>query len=381
VDLRAAQEQELVLAPEFFAVLAAEIPGCDRLDVLLKRGRHQNELTQFRYDVIIQVSGGRERPEATMLDEWPADGLEADQLRTWLAASPGGVIGFADVPNARVVQPVAAARVLGRASDAWTAGRVQAEAAASCGIDPEMFFAFAASIGGTAHVQCSLSGRPDTMDVTLASVPDAAPAFPRRLAPRRGLAACANEPLQGAFVRNLAPDLRRHLQTLLPGYMVPATFTLLGELPLGPNGKIDRAQLPSPDPGRARQGGYVAPRSDIEQRLTRLWSEVLAVPQIGVRDNFFTELGGHSLLGTQLMSRVRSAFGIDLPLSRLFAAPTVAELAVHVREALARSELDSSAALSAAPGGERSPIGAAELSAADLDLIARAMEAAGDGNP
>ena len=177
-------------------------------------------------------------------------------------------------------------------------------------------------------------------------------------------------------MRNLAPDLRRHLQALLPDYMMPATFTLLGQLPLGPHGKIDRTQLPSPDPLRARQGAYIAPRGEVEERLARLWSEVLAVPQIDRRDNFFTELGGHSLLGTQLMSRVRSAFGIDLPLSRLFSAPTIADLAVHVQAALGAG--DASAAPAAMSGGDLSPIGAAALSTADLELIARAMQSSGD---
>jgi acyl carrier protein len=180
--------------------------------------------------------------------------------------------------------------------------------------------------------------------------------------------------LQGAFVRNLAPDLRRHLQSMLPDYMVPATFTLLGQVPLGPNGKVDRARLPSPEPARARHGTYVAPRSRTEERLARLWGEVLAVPQVGMRDNFFTELGGHSLLGTQLMARVRSAFAIDLPLARLFAAPTVGELAVHVQDAVQSRER---------PGTPGEPsdddlllaVGPADLSDVDLALITRAMQA------
>ena len=86
VDLRAAQEQELVLAPEFFSAVAAEIPGCERVDVLLKRGRHHNELTRFRYDAIIHVGGGGGHPDAAVLDEWPAGGLTAGEIQARLAA-------------------------------------------------------------------------------------------------------------------------------------------------------------------------------------------------------------------------------------------------------------------------------------------------------
>jgi acyl carrier protein len=374
VGRRAAQEQELVLAPDFFAALAAEVPGIGHVDTLLKRGVHHNELTRFRYDAVIHVGDGGARPPAVWLDAWPEGGLTAEAMRARLADAPDGLVGFADVPNARVTDTTRTVRALGRAGDSWTASRVQREGTGDPGVDPELFHEIAASIGGTAHVQWSMSGRPDTFDVVLASAPDAPPAFPRRPAPRGGCAACANDPLQGAFVRNLAPDLRRHLQSMLPDYMVPATFTLLGEVPLGPNGKVDRARLPSPEPARARHGTYVAPRSRTEERLARLWGEVLAVPQVGMRDNFFTELGGHSLLGTQLMARVRSAFAIDLPLARLFAAPTVGELAVHVQDAVQSRER---------PGTPGEPsdddlllaVSPADLSDVDLALITRAMQA------
>jgi acyl carrier protein len=85
---------------------------------------------------------------------------------------------------------------------------------------------------------------------------------------------------------------------------------------------------------RASEESFVGPRNEVEQRLATIWSEVLKYRQVGVHDNFFTHLGGHSLLATQLISRVRDAFDIDLPLRRLFEAPTIAELAVVVEEAL-----------------------------------------------
>jgi acyl-coenzyme A synthetase/AMP-(fatty) acid ligase/acyl carrier protein len=133
----------------------------------------------------------------------------------------------------------------------------------------------------------------------------------------------------------LTDELRAWLRSHLPDYMVPAALDILPVLPLTGNGKIDRRALAA----RAQQaaqppGTSVAtepPRSPEEQRLRDLWAEVLRLPaeRIGLHDNFF-HLGGHSLLATQLVSRIRSAFAIDLPLRQLFESPTVSELSALI---------------------------------------------------
>ncbi|MBI5032176.1 MAG: amino acid adenylation domain-containing protein [Chloroflexi bacterium] len=128
-------------------------------------------------------------------------------------------------------------------------------------------------------------------------------------------------------------DERLFLKAKLPDYMVPSTFVMLDVLPLTPNGKLDRNALPAPDLShREGAGDWVAPRTPVEEQLVEIWTQVLGVEQIGVRDNFF-DLGGHSLLATQLVSRVRKAFQIELPLRHIFESPTIAELAEHVEVA------------------------------------------------
>jgi acyl carrier protein len=122
-------------------------------------------------------------------------------------------------------------------------------------------------------------------------------------------------------------ELRRSLQAKLPEYMVPSTFVFLDALPLTPNGKVDRRALPAPDQARPDlEDAFVAPRTPVEEALVGIWAQVLGLEQVGIRDNFFA-LGGHSLLATRIMSRVRRAFRVELPLHRFFEAPTVAELA------------------------------------------------------
>ncbi|GAB3467271.1 non-ribosomal peptide synthetase [Actinophytocola sediminis] len=116
--------------------------------------------------------------------------------------------------------------------------------------------------------------------------------------------------------------LRRSVATRLPDHMVPAVVVVLDELPRTPSGKIDRAALPEP-----RQGALSGRARDLrEQVLCGLFADVLGLPEVGVHDSFF-DLGGHSLLATRLMSRLRAAVGVDLPVRALFEAPTVAALA------------------------------------------------------
>ena len=125
-------------------------------------------------------------------------------------------------------------------------------------------------------------------------------------------------------------ELRAHLRERLPEYMTPAAFVELKALPLSANGKIDRQSLPAPElvnTTRARE--FIAPRTEAEQTLVKIWSELLKVEQVSIDDNFF-ELGGHSLLATQLISRVREEFKLELPLSSLFEYPTVSALAVDI---------------------------------------------------
>ena len=125
-------------------------------------------------------------------------------------------------------------------------------------------------------------------------------------------------------------ELRRFLKQKLPDYMVPSAFVFLDTIPLTPNGKVDHRALPAPDQSRPDQSvKFVAPRTPIEQQIADIWTQVLRLEQVGVHDNFF-EFGGHSLLATQVISCLRQAFGVELPVRTLFEAPTVADLGARL---------------------------------------------------
>ncbi len=129
----------------------------------------------------------------------------------------------------------------------------------------------------------------------------------------------------------LISDIRQWLQMRLPDYMVPAAFVLMERLPLTHNGKVDRRALPHPHIQRdALSSSYVAPQSESERKLAAIWAEILHVPQVGVMDNFFL-LGGHSLRATQLLTRVSSLFGIDVPIATFFDQPTITGLVEYIQ--------------------------------------------------
>ncbi len=138
-----------------------------------------------------------------------------------------------------------------------------------------------------------------------------------------------------------ASDLRTHLRTKLPDYMIPQHFVQLEELPLTPAGKVDRKNLPAPDSegSLSSTDEYVAPRNETEETLASIWRDVIGVSRVGIHDNFF-DIGGHSLLALRLISRINQAYQLKLPLRQLFDMPTILEFALSV-ENIVFGEVDS----------------------------------------
>ena len=171
----------------------------------------------------------------------------------------------------------------------------------------------------------------------------------------------------GTAVCDIA-SLREQLRPALPDYMLPADAVVLDALPLTANGKIDRAALPAP--GAVDANRYVAPRSDLEAALARIWSDVLNKPRVGIDDDFF-RLGGHSLLATQAVAKMRAALDVELSLRSLFETPTIARLAARLESATAGRPVEPVLA-AARQAGETPSVGGAVLSSASLPALSPA---------
>jgi aryl carrier-like protein len=129
-------------------------------------------------------------------------------------------------------------------------------------------------------------------------------------------------------------QLREAMARRLPEYMVPWTVVFVEEMPLSPNGKIDRKKLPPPDTTTTLTS-FIAPRTEFEEAVAGIWRELLGLDRVGVEDNFYG-LGGHSLLLMQLSHRIRADFGVDVGLRTLFDTPTVAQMTVVIAAELMR---------------------------------------------
>ena len=337
VQHQVAQEEELVVDPAFFAALQNRIPRITGVEILLKRGRHRNEMSQFRYDVILRV-GTESRPtlDCTWLD-WKRHGLTLAELHRILAETAPDMLGISSAPNARVWKEVSAMNRLIQGDATATVGdlkKLMQEDGAEILPDPEDLSAMAAKLGYFVSVSWSGSGANGYLDAVFhrRDTARAIPRFPETEIINRPWKTYANDPVQGAATRNLVPELRGWLKDRLPEYMVPSAIVVLDAFPLTPNGKVNRRALPTPEHLGEENAAYVAPRTPIEGSVATIWAELLHAPKVGAQDDFFA-LGGHSLLATQVISRLRQLFRVELPLRALFEAPTVAALAGRIENA------------------------------------------------
>ncbi|MCP5150487.1 MAG: amino acid adenylation domain-containing protein [Chromatiales bacterium] len=329
-------EKELVIDPDFFRTFMAQEPRVRAVEILLKRGQSDNELTQFRYDVVLHVEPPVV-PESVQWLAWDRQLGDLAALRRELAASSAATVAVRDIPNARVRGGVAMARTLaGDLSDLTTAGLREVGASArAAGIRPDALWALAAETDWSLELSYAASGDPGAMDALFRrGGREAAPggvyfADARRVAARDG-ARLATNPLSARLAADLVPALGGHLEARVPEFMVPAAIFVLETMPLTANGKLDRRALPAPELSRLVLGGeYVAPRTEAEKSLAEIWRGVLRIDRVGVDDDFF-DLGGHSLLATQVVGRLRAAFGVEVPLVAMFDHRTVERLASHL---------------------------------------------------
>ncbi|MFC5743625.1 non-ribosomal peptide synthetase [Dyella tabacisoli] len=345
IERAVSQEKELVLDPAFFVEFAKE-HGL-RAEVQLKRGAADNELTRYRYDVVLQSATVQTDMDGSGSDTpWQSTDGFIEKLGERLQEQRPGTLRISRIPNRRVARDVAAWRLVEQGADTRAAEELSLELdrLALPAEDPEAYWELGEQLGYAVHVQWT-AGDPAHFDVqfvdhrlsaarTRPSLINPPPINPSLESYRSTSTApdtqdrwrpYANDPIIGRLTQQLGMQLTETLREQLPEYMIPATFVMLDALPLTANGKLDRARLSAPE-ARPDVATYRAPQTPVEEALAGIWAQVLKIDRVGMEDNFF-QLGGHSLLATRVIVQIRELFSVNLPLRALFENPTVAGLA------------------------------------------------------
>jgi amino acid adenylation domain-containing protein len=334
------QEGQLVISPDFFTALPQRLPQISRVEINLKRGRAHNELTSFRYDVVLHV--GRTVPllECPWID-WSAENLSLKRLGEILSRDHPEVLGVAGIPNARVQRDAIASRILRSRHRPATVGelRRQLEREQQCAIELEDIWLLEKDLPYTIEVRWSQRGA-GLCDVLFRRCGDCKSAkkagrvrFPGENTVLGPLHVYSNDPLKPQLAEGLVRELRDWLQAKLPEYMVPAVYVRMEQMPLTANRKLDRKALPAPEADEYAKQVYEAPQGKTEEMLAGIWAELLQVKRVGRRDNFFS-LGGHSLQAVRVVTRIRQGLGVAMTVADLFAHPVLVDLAGSLKGAM-----------------------------------------------
>ena len=325
-------EQELLLAPEFFVGLPQHLAEIGAVDVRLKAMGAVNELSGYRYEVVLWKAPVSVRSVAELPSQpWQRFGSLA-RLGEYLRSQDLPELRVTGVPHAGIGPDVALAQALAQAGDRMTVSEVRAGLvipadavlAQQCHLlGQELGYATAVTWSPTAGLVDLIYTR------TTESADDCPlPVLSGLYLPSArvgSLAGYVNDP--SAIERSA--ELRGFVADRLPEYMVPAAIMVVESLPLTVAGKLDKRALPAPEFISAV--AYRAPRDRREQVLAAVFGEVLGVARVGIDDSFF-DLGGHSLSATRVVARVRADLGVEVSIRALFEAPTVAGLAAWISE-------------------------------------------------
>ncbi|SDY35488.1 non-ribosomal peptide synthase domain TIGR01720/amino acid adenylation domain-containing protein [Lysobacter sp. yr284] len=316
-------EKELLVAPEFFPALAERLDAVCAVDIQTKRSGYGNELSRHRYEVVLRKGPLPLRSAAA----WPAvawsPALEDEQAFARLLRERGDGLRLTGVPNDHLQPETDALRALVDGAPVAAARARLLDAGQRSHARSEARIAAAAALGLRAASTWAGDGADDRLELLFWREDGRTVADLHRPLAVRELSACSNEP--STF--DQFADLRRHIAAQLPDYMQPL-LVLLPQMPLTPNGKIDRKALPAPDLGA---GQHRAAGNEREQTLAALYAQVLGLPRVSVADSFF-DLGGDSILSIQLVGLARKA-GLLITPREVFQHQNVTALARIARAA------------------------------------------------
>jgi amino acid adenylation domain-containing protein len=323
-DHAAAVENELLIAPEYFLNLPNEIPGISAAELHQKGGSHRNELTAYRYDVVLHTAPGKPVCGAPVSLAWAADVRSLAEIERYLTtAGAPAVVCVTCVPDGWL-GTVSAARGTLQARQPLTDARARIDEPDTPGLTADDFYRLGAELGYDVQTRSSATAD-DCLDVLFTKPdPHATYAFDGEpVTGRRKARPRANSPMSHAATAAFIADLRRYAREVLPAYMVPATFVPINRIPVTANGKVDRNALPDIRPHRTVRRSD--PRTDEEQLLCDLVADLLNTTDVDGSENFL-ELGGDSILAMRVVVRIREA-GFVLAVRDVLEQKTLSQLA------------------------------------------------------
>ncbi|WP_055696830.1 non-ribosomal peptide synthetase [Streptomyces silaceus] len=359
------QEQELLVHPALFTALRAEHPTLTGVDVQLRRGTHDNEMTRYRYDAVLHVDepAADHGTEVVTLDWTDSGGIEA--VRRRLADEGPEALAVLGVPNARLADVNDKLdRLRERDGEEIVGELVRDTAPDPAGhVDPEQWWLLGEDTGRTVTV----TWMPDAADGSYAVLLsrtgthrlDLAHTLPQG---PRGADALTNDPAFNRAGAELVRALHRFLKDRVPDYMIPSAFLPLRALPVGVNGKLDRDALPPVLDQGVADGAPAEPTTPTERVLAELWAEVLGLDEVGVHTNFF-ELGGDSIHTIHVVAKAR-LHDLEFAPQLIFRHSTVAALAAALDEQAAAVAATTATPAPAAVAGEDADAALRELSRA-----------------
>jgi amino acid adenylation domain-containing protein len=321
------QEKELVISPDFFLSLALQNERIVHVQVQPKYGQAENELTKFRYDVILHVGDKIALQSEIVWHDWRQLEPNLRAIERLLDNDLPRPIGLHHVSNDRLQSDRYAQALLREAEPTVRVADYRQRLGQQPDTGPSLnqLRQLAVSKGWQMEASWLNTLRDGEFEIVFSRSKQPAQFTRKNVGTER--TNYANRPAQKNLATELIPDLQAYLKEKLPEYMLPGAFVLLEDFPLTSNGKIDRKALPKPNrPDLVTRSEFALPQTSTEASLVRLWGEVLGLEQVGRDDNFF-ELGGHSLLATRLIARIRQTFKVDLSLRRLLENPTISAVA------------------------------------------------------
>jgi len=330
IDRAITRERDLLVSPPFFERLRQSFPGITDVRIMLKRGSSLNELTRYRYDVVLEVTGNPSYIEETKIN-WEPGEAGQQRIGSLLSQRPE-CLRVCGVPNRRLNSHLQLVRLLDGGSSELGMDELRAAVTEeTCeGDNPDAFYKIGERQSYDVSVSWSSGCDDGKFDVRFLDKDLAKRGYKPKPAsetnPLPSFGTYANDPTAEGVKSRLIKQLREQLQKMLPEYMVPSTMVLLDRLPLTSSGKLDRKALPVPDSRSDLRKPYAAPKSPTEVALCEVWRRVLNLEHVGIDDNFF-ELGGHSILGMELAMRVAEYLDSQIPALAVFQYPDIRSMA------------------------------------------------------